>query len=104
MLAAVARHRVSVVVALPMMYRAMLEHPAFPATDLSSVRMCIYGMAPLPKTLLLKLQQAFCPDFALCSGQTEMYQRRPSSNRRSSAGASARTGASARWPTGRRDG
>lgn len=72
-LAAIARHRVSVVVALPMMYRAMLEHPAFPATDLSSVRMCIYGMAPLPKTLLLKLQQAFCPDFALCSGQTEMY-------------------------------
>ncbi|MGO4330213.1 class I adenylate-forming enzyme family protein [Cupriavidus sp. 2TAF22] len=72
-LADLARHRVSVVVALPMMYRAMLEHPQFAATDLSSVRLCIYGMAPLPKNLLLRLLDAFCPNFILCSGQTEMY-------------------------------
>ncbi|NUA29555.1 class I adenylate-forming enzyme family protein [Cupriavidus basilensis] len=72
-LADLARHRVTVVVALPMMYRAMLEHPQFAATDLSSVRLCIYGMAPLPKNLLLRLLDAFCPNFVLCSGQTEMY-------------------------------
>ncbi|KJK22981.1 AMP-dependent synthetase [Burkholderiaceae bacterium 16] len=72
-LADLARHRISVVVALPMMYRAMLEHPQFANTDLSSVRLCIYGMAPLPKNLLLRLLDAFCPNFILCSGQTEMY-------------------------------
>jgi long-chain acyl-CoA synthetase len=73
LLAAIQRHRINVVVGLPTMYRALLEHPARASTDLSSVKLCIYAMAPMTQSLLLKLLDAICPRFALCSGQTEMY-------------------------------
>ena len=73
LLAAIQRHRINVVVGLPMMYRALLEHPARPSTDLSSLKFCIYAMAPMTQSLLLQLLDAICPRFALCSGQTEMY-------------------------------
>ncbi|CAN5307174.1 acyl-CoA synthetase [soil metagenome] len=72
-LPAIARHRISLLVGLPMMYRALLEHPQRAATDLSSLRTCIYAMAPMSRTLLLALLDGFCNRFALCSGQTEMY-------------------------------
>lgn len=72
-LEAIARHRITLVVGLPMMYRAMLESEKRASTDLSSLRLCIYAMAPMSKTLLLRLIAEFCPRFALCSGQTEMY-------------------------------
>lgn len=73
LLEAIERHRISLLVGLPMMYRALLDHPQRAATDLSSVRLCIYAMAPMSKTLLLRLLDEICPRFALCSGQTEMY-------------------------------
>ena len=73
LLAAIERHRINVVVGLPMMYRALLEHPARASTDLSSLKFCIYAMAPMSKPLLMQLLDKICPRFALCSGQTEMY-------------------------------
>jgi len=73
MLAAIAREKVTKIAGLPMMYAAMLAHPDRPRTDLSSLRLCIYAMAPMPKTLLLQLLEQFCPDFALVSGQTEVF-------------------------------
>ena len=73
MLAAIERHRISVVVGLPMMYGALLAHPQRSTRDLSSLRLCVYAMAPMPRTLLLRLLDEFCPNFALVSGQTEMY-------------------------------
>ncbi|MFT3815368.1 MAG: AMP-binding protein [Acidovorax sp.] len=73
LLDAIERHRITVVVGLPMMYAAMYEHPSRPARDLSSLRMCRYAMAPMPRTLLLKLLDGFCPDFTLASGQTEVF-------------------------------
>jgi len=73
MLAAIERHRITVAVGLPMMYGALLAHPQRTARDLSSLRLCVYAMAPMSRTLLLRLLDEFCPNFALVSGQTEMY-------------------------------
>ncbi|MDP9989718.1 long-chain acyl-CoA synthetase [Variovorax boronicumulans] len=72
-LEAIERHRITVVVGLPMMYGALLAHPQRAARDLSSLRLCVYAMAPMSRTLLLRLLDEFCPNFALVSGQTEMY-------------------------------
>jgi long-chain acyl-CoA synthetase len=73
LLDAIERHRMTIVVGLPMMYAAMYEHPSRPARNLSSLRMCRYAMAPMPKPLLLKLLDEFCPNFTLASGQTEVF-------------------------------
>ncbi len=73
LLAAIARHRITLLVGLPMMYRELLDHPQRGASDLLSLRFCIYAMAPMSKPLLLRLLAELCPRFALCSGQTEMY-------------------------------
>jgi long-chain acyl-CoA synthetase len=72
-LGAIERHRITVMVGLPMMYGALLAHPQRTARDLSSLRLCVYAMAPMSRTLLLRLLDEFCPHFALVSGQTEMY-------------------------------
>lgn len=72
-LQSVARERIGLLVGLPMMYRALLEHPRRATTDLSSLKLCIYAMAPMSRTLLQTLLREVCPRFALCSGQTEMY-------------------------------
>lgn len=72
-LAAIDERRVSFFVGLPMMYAAMMEHPERTMTDVSSLRYCIYAMAPMPGPLLRRLLQEFCPTFVLSSGQTEMY-------------------------------
>lgn len=72
-LQAVARERVSFLVGLPMMFEAMLNHPDRPSTDLSSLRVCNYAMAPMGKTLLERLIGELCPTFLLTSGQTEAY-------------------------------
>ena len=43
-LQAVRRSRITVMVALPMMYGAILNHPRRSAYDLTSLRLCIYAM------------------------------------------------------------
>jgi long-chain acyl-CoA synthetase len=72
-LEAVGSSRITVMVALPMMYVAILNHPRRSAYDLSSLRLCVYAMAPMPQPILVRLIEEVCPNFALCSGQTEMY-------------------------------
>lgn len=69
----IERHRISVLVALPMMYGAILNAIRTQKRDLSSLRLCIYAMAPMSQTMLTSLISEVCPQFALCSGQTEMY-------------------------------
>ncbi|RKG82882.1 AMP-dependent synthetase [Corallococcus exercitus] len=74
MLATIERRGITFLLGLPVMYGAMLAHPARPATKLSSLRMCLYVMAPMARTMLVELIEHFCPGgFALASGQTEMY-------------------------------
>lgn len=72
-LAAIERHKMTIFVGLPMMYGAMLNDPNKSKADLSSLRLCIYAMAPMSKTMLLRLMEEFCPNFALVSGQTEVF-------------------------------
>ncbi|MCL4672088.1 MAG: AMP-binding protein [Sphingomonadaceae bacterium] len=72
-LTSIEREKVTFFVGLPMMYAAMMEHPAREGLDLSSLRYCIYAMAPMPGQLLRRLLKEFCPTFVLSSGQTEMY-------------------------------
>ncbi|MCE9669115.1 AMP-binding protein [Myxococcus stipitatus] len=74
MLETVERRGISFLLGLPIMYGAMLAHPARATTNLSSLRLCLYVMAPMARTLLVELLEKFCPGgFALASGQTEMY-------------------------------
>ncbi|MFC7448699.1 AMP-binding protein [Rhodococcus daqingensis] len=70
---AIESHRATHVMFLPIMYRALLGAQAATARDLSSVRLCIYAMAPMPGELLDQVDEAF-PNAAviLGSGQTEV--------------------------------
>ncbi|WP_313802399.1 class I adenylate-forming enzyme family protein [Sphingobium sp.] len=72
-LEAIEKHKVTFLVGLPMMFQAMLDHPRRRSTDLSSLRVCNYAMAPMAKTVLERLIAEFCPTFLLTSGQTEAY-------------------------------
>jgi long-chain acyl-CoA synthetase len=47
-LAAIARHRVTVLPAVATMFRRLLDSPALPAADLSSLRLAVSGAAPCP--------------------------------------------------------
>ncbi len=69
----VAAHRISWVFMLPMMYRALLDHPKRAGFALGSLRYCMYGMAPIDRATLNRLLAELCPTFALGSGQTEAY-------------------------------
>ena len=68
----IERERITQVFGLPMMYRAMLDHPSFAGRDLSSVRRCVYAMAPMPDALIRACLDGFGCEFALLFGQTEM--------------------------------
>ncbi len=47
-LAAIARHRVTVLPAVATMFRRLLDSPALPTADLSSLRLAVSGAAPCP--------------------------------------------------------
>src|SRR3954454_1767246 len=68
----VEREGITQVFGLPMMYRAMLEHPSFAGRDLSSLKRAVYAMAPMPDALIRACLDGFGCDFALLFGQTEM--------------------------------
>ena len=50
--------RLTIFGGLPMMYAAVLDHPAAPDADLSSVRLCLYAMAPMPRPLIDRIAAA----------------------------------------------
>jgi long-chain acyl-CoA synthetase len=54
-LAAIQRTRATALPGVPTMYQALLDHPAVSNVDLSSLRVCISGGAPLP----LEVKQRF---------------------------------------------
>jgi long-chain acyl-CoA synthetase len=68
----VERESITQVFGLPMMYRQLLEHPSFAGRELSSLRRCVYAMAPMPDALIRACLDGFGCDFALLFGQTEM--------------------------------
>lgn len=57
---------------LPMMWAAVLATPRLEERDLSSVRLCMYAMAPMPQERIGQIAAAFPnADVLLGSGQTE---------------------------------
>ncbi len=56
-LAAIARTKATALPGVPTMYRALLDHPRLGGTDLSSLRICISGGAPLPAELKLRFEE-----------------------------------------------
>jgi acyl-CoA synthetase (AMP-forming)/AMP-acid ligase II len=68
----IAAEKLTVLFALPMMYRAMLESLAHRARVVASLRLAIYAMAPMPTHELRNAIETFGCDFALMFGQTEM--------------------------------
>jgi long-chain acyl-CoA synthetase len=70
---AIVRDKLTVFPGLPLMYQAILDHPRREEYDLSSLRCCIYTMAPMGRPLLERAMADLCPNFVLSSGQTEMY-------------------------------
>jgi acyl-CoA synthetase (AMP-forming)/AMP-acid ligase II len=68
----IEREQITQAFGLPMMFRAMLDHPSFGGRDLSSLRRAVYAMAPMPDELIRRCLDGFGCDFALLFGQTEM--------------------------------
>jgi acyl-CoA synthetase (AMP-forming)/AMP-acid ligase II len=64
--------RITQIFGLPMMYRAMLDHPDMATRDTSSLRRACYAMAPMPDDQLRRAIETFGCDFYLMFGQTEM--------------------------------
>jgi acyl-CoA synthetase (AMP-forming)/AMP-acid ligase II len=64
--------RITQIFGLPMMYRALLDHPDIATRDLSSLRRACYAMAPMPDARLRRCIEVFDCDFYLLFGQTEM--------------------------------
>ncbi len=69
----VQEEKVTVMFALPIMYRAIIHHPKREHYDLSSLETCMYGMAPMDKFTLEKGITELNANFLLGTGQTEMY-------------------------------
>jgi long-chain acyl-CoA synthetase len=70
---AIQHDKLSIFIGLPLMYQAILDHPRRKEFDLSTLRTCIYTMAPMPRPLLERCIAELCPNFMQPSGQTEMY-------------------------------
>lgn len=58
---------------LPIMWKALLDHPDLKSFDLSSLEAGIYAMAPMDKPTLTRLIETFTPNFYLATGQTEFF-------------------------------
>jgi acyl-CoA synthetase (AMP-forming)/AMP-acid ligase II len=68
----IEREEITQIFGLPMMYRAMLDHPDVGTRDLSSLRRALYAMATMPEADLRRCLEVFGCDFYLLFGQTEM--------------------------------
>jgi len=68
----VETERLTLTFALPMMYRSMLEQMDVRARDVSSLRLAVYAMAPMPTHELKAAIERFGCEFSLMFGQTEL--------------------------------
>jgi acyl-CoA synthetase (AMP-forming)/AMP-acid ligase II len=72
LLALIERERITQIFGLPVMYRAMLDHPEVTTRDLSSLRRACYAMAPMPEAQVRRAIEVLGCDLYLLFGQTEM--------------------------------
>ncbi|HEU0197295.1 MAG TPA: AMP-binding protein [Nevskiaceae bacterium] len=68
----IEREHITQLFGLPIMYRAMLEHPTIAQRDLTSLRRALYAMAVMPRSLIEQCLKVFNCGFYLLFGQTEM--------------------------------
>ncbi|TQL52852.1 AMP-binding protein [Subtercola boreus] len=68
----IEREQITQIFGLPMMYRAMLDHPTISDRDFGSLRRALYAMAPMPQETLVRCLEVFDCGFYLLFGQTEM--------------------------------
>jgi fatty-acyl-CoA synthase len=73
-LQAIERYRITSLFLVPSMIYALLDHPAFPATDLSSLQTVFYGASPMSPTRLQEAIRKIGPVFFQFYGQTEAAQ------------------------------
>ena len=66
-----ATYRGNAMVGVPTMLIAMLEHPTFPTTDLSSVKAICSGGSTVPAPLVKRLEEKLGAPFTIVFGQTE---------------------------------
>lgn len=71
MLDLVEQERGSIVLGVPTMLMAMLDHPSFPERDLSSVKAGCTGGATVPPELVRRVEREFGMRLAIVYGQTE---------------------------------
>jgi fatty-acyl-CoA synthase len=73
-LEAIERHRITTVMLVPSMIYALLDHPRFAETDLSSLQTVFYGASPMSPTRLQEAIRKLGPIFFQFYGQTEAPQ------------------------------
>jgi fatty-acyl-CoA synthase len=72
LLEAIETHRINTLAAVPTMFIALLEHPNYPSTDLSSVRAMTSGGSTVPAPLVQRFEAEIGAPFTIVFGQTEM--------------------------------
>ncbi len=69
----VARYRITHVLIVPAMIKMLLNHPALEETDVSSLKMLMYGASPMPAAVLEQaIQKLPKAGFMQAYGQTEL--------------------------------
>src|SRR5262249_5471683 len=92
-LALIAAERVTNLYLVPTLYHDLVHHPAFAATDVSSVRKLGFAGAPMTDGLLKKLSAAFAPDlFVNHYGSSEIYTFTIDQNAPAKPGSAGRAG------------
>lgn len=73
MLELIQEEKIGSLFLLPMMWRAILDHPRLKDSDVSSLKRCTYAMTPMDKRTLERGTEVFGPNFMLGTGQTEFF-------------------------------
>lgn len=73
-LGTIERERITATFLVPTMLYRLLDHPRLGEYDLSSLRMCIYGAAPMSPTRMAEAIERFGPIFCQLYAQTEAPQ------------------------------
>src|SRR5205814_9657731 len=72
-LATIAREKINFALFVPTMIYVLLDHPALPKTDLSSLELLLYGASPMAPSRLVEGIERIGPVFSQLYGQTECY-------------------------------
>ena len=72
MLDAIGRHRPDSLLGVPTMHIALLDHPRFAETDVSSIRVAMSGGSSVPPALVSRVEAAYGCGFTTVFGQTEL--------------------------------